>query len=83
MPKKEAPLKEKNGPPEEKKGPPEMTYGSQIYHGSPKVLRGTQGVRTVYCCLVPQLVLNILEFYGSLQCSISLVYKVVIINRVD
>ena len=43
MPKKEAPLKEKNGPPEEKKGPPEMTYGSQIYHGSPKVLRGTQG----------------------------------------
>ena len=48
MPKKEAPLKEKNGPPEEKKGPPEMTYGSQIYHGSPKVLRGTQGALVAF-----------------------------------
>ena len=56
MPKKEAPLKEKNGPPEEKKGPPEMTYGSQIYHGSPKVLRGTQG--EVACPLKSTVVLH-------------------------
>ena len=34
-------------PLKKKKGPPEMTYGSQIYHGSPKVLRGTQGVLAV------------------------------------
>ena len=36
-------------PLKKKKGPPEMTYGSQIYHGSPKVLRGTQGAVLVLC----------------------------------
>ena len=69
MPKKEAPLKEKNGPPEEKKGPPEMTYGSQIYPGSPKVLRGTQGARDVFT--KNYTLLKWSQDHGGGKCTIS------------
>ena len=50
-----------------KKGPPEMTYGSQIYHGSPKVLRGTQGEMSVVVCCV----------YGMIHVHTSLKHSLV------